>query len=237
MRVSADVEFNLCTCVQHLLNRVELSFDLGPGYDLGEIDLWSKSRKTRPQIIIIWQTFLFFSPLPPPQHNFMTSIHKTEPKDWVSRIASSTLVVLCDLGTCRRITVHGGWVTKSGPCWWWGAVRSGVTGGGTNTCPQHLPPEPEPEPQPPARQRARQTSVLAYSGVRSLLYLLTRTLTEDTVVVLVPLNSPQHPSTGSAVESEILGWSFPLAFKYDLLATCLINYLVTEKTVSDKNEI
>lgn len=90
---------------------------------------------------------------------------------------------------------------------------------------------------PPASQTDRQTDRQAYSGVRSLLYLLTRTLTEDSFVVLVPLNSPQHPSTGSAVESEILGWSFPLAFKYDLLATCLINYLVTEKTVSDKNEI
>lgn len=95
----------------------------------------------------------------------MTSIHKTEPKGGVSRIASSTLVALCDLGTCRRITVHGGWVTKSGPCWWWGAVRSGAMGGGTNTCLQHLPPEPE--PQPPARQRARQADRQAYRGVRS----------------------------------------------------------------------
>lgn len=82
-----------------------------------------------------------------------------------------------------------------------GAER--LTGGGTNTCPQHLPPQPE--PQPPARQRARHRDRQAYRGVRSLLYLLTRTLTEDSVVVLVPLNSPQHPSTGSAVESEILG--------------------------------
>lgn len=82
MRVSADVEFNLRTCVQHLLNRVELSFDLGPEYDLGEIDLRSTSRKTRPQSTNNYLTDVPVASLPPPpKHNFMTSIHKTEPKD------------------------------------------------------------------------------------------------------------------------------------------------------------
>lgn len=189
MRVSDDVEFNLCACVQHLFNKVELSFGLSPGYDLR-----ITSKKTRPQISI-WQTLLWVLPPPPPHYDLNT-------QNWTE----GWCVPDCfkhPSGVVRPWDLP----TDHGTRWVGDKERAVLVMGcgaerGDGRGDQHLPATSAAwasAASPPASQTDKLTAEFA-------LYLLTRTLTEDSVV-LVPLNSPQHPSTGSAVESEILGWS------------------------------